>query len=100
MKLKHLFLAGLQQIGLYFGENHSFTSRIPVELCLLVEIGRVTFLRSPSILLQLKSIRGVDVWRLWQMKALHSSSVNHGECRDPIAHSQTCISSLASIGRI
>lgn len=93
MKLKCLFLAGLLLIGLCFRENpSSFTSRVPVEFCLLIQIRRVIFRRSLSILLQLKPIEGVGVWRLWQIKPLHSSSVNDGESEGNPHHTPTSAS--------
>lgn len=93
MKLKCLFLAGLLSIGLFFRENPStFTSGVPVEFCLLIQIGRVVFRRSPSILLLLKPIEGVGVGRLWQIKPLHSSSVNDGESEGNPHHTPTSAS--------
>lgn len=84
---------GLLLRWLYFRENpSSFTSKVPKEFCLLIQIGRVIFQRYPPILLQLKSIEGVGVWRLWQIKPLHSSYVNDGESEGNPYHTPTTAS--------
>lgn len=84
---------GLLLIWLYFRENpSSFTSGVPREFCLLIHRGKIIFQRYSSILLQLKSIEGVGVWRFWQIKPLHSSHVNDGESEGNPYHTPTTAS--------
>lgn len=59
---------------------------------LLIQRGKIIFQRYSSILLQLKSIEGVGVWRLWQIKPLHSSHDNDGESEGNPYHTPTTAS--------
>lgn len=84
---------GLLLIWLYFRENPSwFTSKFPREFSHLIQRGKIIFQRYSSILLQLKPIEGVGVWRLWQIKPLHSSHVNDGESEGNPYHTPTTAS--------